>query len=296
MFIAMTVTFLVMVGVLGIVNAVFMFNTYTDLKARLIMISDNSGNVPTGWDNNENKNVSKDQFNKLITPETRFITRYFTALIDKDNNIVDVNMTHVASVDEDKAKEYIKNVIDSSARAGIRSSDTSTYVYLITDRDNNQKLVVFLDATQKFDTCRMFLNLSASVALCALVAIFLIVYLWSKKAIAPIIENNQRQKQFITNAGHELKTPLAIISANTEVLEMTEGKNEWTESTLTQVKRLTGLVNSLITLAKMDEGNGDLKLGNTDISKLVNECASSFKSMITTQGKNFVTDIEENIN
>lgn len=71
--------------------------------------------------------------------------------------------------------------------------------------------------------------------------------------IRPFVDNMENQKRFITNAGHELKTPIAIISANTEALELIQGKSEWTANILTQVKRLSRLISSLITLSKMGE-------------------------------------------
>ena len=67
--------------------------------------------------------------------------------------------------------------------------------------------------------------------------------------IRPFIRNYEKQRRFITNAGHELKTPLAIISANTELQELMTGENEWTKSTNDQVARLTNLINSLVALS-----------------------------------------------
>ena len=75
----------------------------------------------------------------------------------------------------------------------------------------------------------------------------------SERITEPFIKNQEKQKRFITNASHELKTPLTVISANIEMIEMTGNKSKWTESTSRQVKKLSQLVSNLVTLSKLDE-------------------------------------------
>ena len=101
----------------------------------------------------------------------------------------------------------------------------------------------------------MFESLSSSVAfgfLC-LIGFMAVMTLFSKRALATVIHSIESQRQFVTNAGHELKTPLTIISANVDVMEMTDGKTEWTESTRRQVTRLTELIDRLIRMARIGE-------------------------------------------
>ena len=104
----------------------------------------------------------------------------------------------------------------------------------------------------------------------------------------------ENQKRFITNAGHELKTPLAIISANAEVLEMVNGKNEWTDSILNQTKRLSVLIGNLISLAKMDEKQ-DLVFSKINVSPIVSETVDGFKPLCETDGKSMTSEIEEDV-
>ena len=87
-------------------------------------------------------------------------------------------------------------------------------------------MLVFMDCRSQIQIATLFLLTSCGVALITLLLVFILVSIFSKKAINPIIENMEKQKQFITDAGHEIKTPLAIISANADVLELTHGKNE----------------------------------------------------------------------
>ena len=80
---------------------------------------------------------------------------------------------------------------------------------------------------------------------------FVLVVIFSRRIVRPVAEIYDKQKEFITNAGHEIKTPLAIINADADVIEMENGESEWTEDIKNQTRRLSSLTNDLIFLAKM---------------------------------------------
>ena len=101
----------------------------------------------------------------------------------------------------------------------------------------------------------------------------------SKKAIKPEIDNMKRQKQFITNASHELKTPIAVIRANTEVEEMISGETEWTRSTMRQVERLNGLVQNLVMITRSEEQEDSVITKDVDVTKAVNESVDPYASL-----------------
>ena len=117
------------------------------------------------------------------------------------------------------------------------------------------KLVSFVDSSNDISKSVDFAIISMFVVILFVCIFGIILNFVSKYAIKPFIDNIEKQKVFITNAGHEIKTPLAIILANTEVIEIFNGENEWTKSTINQVKRLDGLVKRLLSLSKMDENN-----------------------------------------
>jgi signal transduction histidine kinase len=121
---------------------------------------------------------------------------------------------------------------------------------------------------------------------------FALVSVFSKKAIKPIIESMEKQKQFITDAGHEIKTPLAIISANADVLELTGGDSEWITSIRNQITRLDKLVKNLLTLSKIDEGNIKMVFTDFDLSKAVFETAGAFEAIAETQKKKFQMELQ----
>lgn len=124
----------------------------------------------------------------------------------------------------------------------------------------------------------------------------LIVSVLSKRALRPFIRNMENQKRFITNAGHELKTPIAIISANTEALALISGQNEWTDNILKQVSRLSKLINDLITLAKVGEASPqDVVLTEVNLTPIVRSAADSFRPVVADAGKIMETDAEDDI-
>lgn len=111
----------------------------------------------------------------------------------------------------------------------------------------------------------------------------------------PVEESYERQKRFITDASHEIKTPLTIIDANTEVLEMESGENEWTQSTRNQIKRLSYLTQQMITLSKLDEQNSIFEKSEISLSQLVCESVEMFEATAKTKNKTICARIEEDI-
>ena len=118
-----------------------------------------------------------------------------------------------------------------------------------------------------------FLVTSIFVSIFGVTAVFILVLLLSKKAIEPVAESYEKQKRFITDAGHEIKTPLTIIDADTTILEMEYGENEWLSDINIQTKRLTGLTNDLIYLSKMEEENTKAAMIEFPLSDVTEETA-----------------------
>lgn len=131
---------------------------------------------------------------------------------------------------------------------------------------------------------------TGGVVLCWL-GMLALVMLLSRKAIEPIADNMERQKQFVTNAGHELKTPLAIIQANTDAMELHQGESKWSRNIRTQTVRLSGLMQNLLTLAKMDEGGNLPPARPVDLSLLAQESVQVFQEAAALRG----LVLEENV-
>ena len=108
-------------------------------------------------------------------------------------------------------------------------------------------------------------------------------------------ESYRKQKQFLTDAGHELKTPLTIIDANTEVLEMEIGSSKWLDSTRNQVIRLTNMVKQFTALAKMDEAQGLLQKARFSLSQVLNETVDLFIPVATSTHRTLQVSCAEDL-
>lgn len=229
-----------------------------------------------------------------LSPETRYQLRYFLVSFDGDGEITDVSDSHIAAVDETQAEELAKTYYKRHFKKGFVETDDSEYYYLKVENDDGSAVVGFLDCTREISNFRTFYYSSIGFAVLIVAVLMVIVSAVSHRAMEPYIENMESQKQFITNAGHELKTPLAIISANAEVLEMMNGKSEWTDSILAQVKRGTQLINELITLSRVSEAE-ETVLTDVDMSAVVKESTDSFRTLVEKQGKKFEVQIAEEV-
>lgn len=187
--------------------------------------------------------------NKPMTREEPYQTRYFTVTISSKET--KVNVDQVSAVQEDTAKTYMETVKKSGSDTGF----VDIYRYRVV-KQTDAVLYVFVDCEQSLSTYKNTLLISAGMSVAGFCIVFLLVCIFSRIIFKPVRESYQKQKQFITDASHELKTPLTIIEANTEVLEMDQGENQWLKSTNNQIERMSHLVQQMVSLTRMDEEGG----------------------------------------
>ncbi|MBR1747130.1 MAG: HAMP domain-containing histidine kinase [Clostridia bacterium] len=224
-----------------------------------------------------------------INAETPFEARYFTVFYEADGSMT-VNIDRIAAVDEEQAKDYAYSVMRWKKDKGY----IDDYRFLKTTIEGKEAYL-FLDCSRDLTTARDFLVYSLSISAAGLVVVFVLVYLLSKMIIKPVAEGYEKQKRFITDASHELKTPLTIISANTEILEMDVGESEWTESIKKQVARLTEMTNNLVYLSRMEEENPRLAATDFSLSDLVKNTSAPYEAIARTKGKTLSVDVEEGV-
>ena len=225
-----------------------------------------------------------------MSPEAPFSTRFFTVKTDNQGNIFEVDTGKISAASNEQALNYANNVLNSKKTSGF----IDDYKYKIANKEYGL-LIVFVDVGRDLQIFYSFLRSSLIIGLIGIVAVFIIVLIFSKRAIAPIAESYEKQKQFITDAGHELKTPLTIISTNTDVLEIENGENQWTKSIHNQVLRLSNLVESLVSLTRMDEEKNQLTKKNFSLSDLVLGTAEQFQELSKSYDKDLVLNIEKGI-
>lgn len=226
-----------------------------------------------------------------VTDETPYETRYFSVVLNDGGSPLSVNTGRIASVSADDATKYAKSL----QNLGISEPGfLGVYRYRV-QKVNNGTMYLFLDCSSDLYNAVYIFILSLLIGTAALILISLLVVLFSKKAIRPIEESYHKQRTFITNAGHELKTPLAIIDSCTEVLEMTDGENKWTAGIHEQVDRLTTMTAELVSLAKMQEADVEVNKRELDLSNLVKDTLEPFGLMAEEQGLGFTLDIAPDI-
>nr|MCR4760977.1 HAMP domain-containing histidine kinase [Oscillospiraceae bacterium] len=233
-----------------------------------------------------------------------FETRYFSVITDADGNYIDSDNEHIAAVSDAEAAEMYQSVVDGNKSKGVLTLSDRVFLYQVKEisskepgENNDYRLILFMDCSNRFHRIRSMLTFSILIGAGCLLMFVLLISVFSRRAVRPFAENYEKQKQFITNAGHELKTPLAIISANTEVIETLHENSEWTQSIRHQVDRLTGLVNDLITIARLDESaeRRDAVMTAVDLSVLMQNAAADFRTLAEQQQKSFETDIAPSV-
>ena len=226
-----------------------------------------------------------------MSPEMRFEARFFTIAFDKSGNALAVDTGRIAAVDSAEALALAKRVYDSGKTTGF----VNDYRYRRADKDDIT-LVVFYDCGRSLDNARAFLGISIGISSIGLLIVFALIAISSKAVVRPVADAYEKQKRFITDAGHELKTPLAVINADCDVIEMENENNEWLTDIRKQTERLTELTNKLIYLAKTEEGSKN-KMVKIDfpISDVVAEDVDSFNGLAIAGGKTIETDIAPDI-
>ena len=179
--------------------------------------------------------------------EASYGLRFFSVSFDEEGEVTNVDTSHVRSINSDQAVELAEIASDPSTTTGLGWYENYLYKEGPTAYGS---MVVFLDCSIQIANTRDVVVNTIMLCIAGLVVTFVSVFFLSKRAIRSEIENAERQQQFVTNASHELKTPIAVIRANTELTEMMSGETEWTQSTLRQVDRLEGLVSNLMTIAR----------------------------------------------
>lgn len=230
------------------------------------------------------------RFGPNTSKESLFQYRYFSVFFDKSGNITKIDSGHIATVDQDAITDMAHWAYKQKKVRGHTDYGGTTYAYKLTKKSNGKVSIIFLDESVIMASANELMKFAAAMGIVSLLLFTLVLIAFSNRAIQPIIEAEKRQKEFITNAGHELKTPLAIIETNTELSEMISGETEWTTSNKQQVARLTRLINNLISLARFDE-QPEMTIATIDASAAVQRAADSFEAMITHEGKGFSTNI-----
>ncbi len=221
-----------------------------------------------------------------FSAEMPYETRYFSVFLKQDGSVTAVNTGKIAAVDTAAAVEYAQTVAASQRAKGF--VDHYRYIVYSVGAENH---MIFLDCGREISAFRTFLLTTAGVSGAGLAAVMLLLIVLSNRIVKPFSENYEKQKQFITDAGHELKTPLTIIDADAQVPEMDKGENEWLSDIQTQTKRLAELTNHLILLSSAEEQPQIQKIA-FPVSDVAQETMEAFQTLAKTRGKTLTGNIQ----
>lgn len=274
---------------------VMCFGAYRNRQADQItaMISENNGTVPQLKDYKQQQKNSQsfERYFNNYNEDSSYRTRFFRIFLDEDKKVTNVNMDHIAAVDKKKAVRMTKIAMLRRGKVGLVGS----YRYRKEYKDGQVRSIIFLDCkeNQSFYHLAVTITITVSTLLtCLITVIFAIA---SKRAVRPFEINSNRQKQFITDASHELKTPLAIISANAEVLQYKGDGNEWTQNIIDQTKHMGKLINQLLVLAKLDEVQEKSEKQEADLKLLLEETIEPFEEVATQKKVTLKLHLEEGV-
>ena len=187
-----------------------------------------------------------------ITAETPDETRYYVATFDGEGTLVTLDAEHIATRDAEEATATARAIWQGDQTRGF----VDYYRFGVFQKDG-ETCVIVLDCFGEITAWSTFRTSSLAVCGICVLIIFLLLIPLSQRVIAPFAENLLRQQRFVTDASHELKTPIAIIMANNDLTESLGGPTPWTESTRNQAERLSRLVKDLVELARADEPLAD---------------------------------------
>jgi signal transduction histidine kinase len=224
-----------------------------------------------------------------MSPEVPYESRFFFVLVSTEGEIHKPDLSRIISVDDDLAKEYISYAISSKKDRGF----VGQFRFLKTIDEEGTR-ILFLDCGRRLDSFRSFLMISVVVGLIGCIVVFIAFVIAAGRIAAPIAESYEKQKRFISDAGHEIKTPLTIINANVDLLEL-DGENEELTDIRQQTTRLTELTNNLIMLSKMEEAEHTLQKIEMPLSDTVSETAASFRAPAASRGLSFLIQVTPGI-
>ena len=269
-----------------------------DADVRLEVIEENQERFPGGGMPFE-RGGREDMFfgkggkgGRFMTMDEAEESRFFTVTCDSNGKIVQTKMDRIAAVDSSEAEDYASKVLSQAVDHGF----IGEFRYSVISQDE-QDIITFLDCGRVLDSYRDFLRASILMSLAGLLLVFGIITYFAGRIVKPVAESYEKQRRFITDAGHEIKTPLAIIKANLDVIELDpESTDESLKEIGNQVDRLAGLTSDLVYLSKMEERDTRPIAADVPISELAEEAVTSFGALAKDNGKSIESNIEPMLN
>ena len=216
------------------------------------------------------------------------LSTFYSVAFAEDGTVLAVDNGEKKIYSEEELTGIAKEILAGNSLSG-RSENLS---YIVSSR-SGYTLVAFMDTTVTESSMNMLLHNILIIGGIAIVILFFISLIISKQIIRPLEENDRQQKQFISDASHELKTPVAVIGTNAELLQRELGENEWLANIQYENERMGGLVKQLLDLSRAE--NAEITMEQLDLSRIVTGEVLALESLAFDQGKSIQSDIEDGI-
>lgn len=216
------------------------------------------------------------------------LSTFYSVAYSKDGEVIAVN----GGGDGLQSEESILQTASSILKKGGKSGKSGNMTYLVEERDG-YTLVAMIDGTINDNNQSRLFRQMLIIGSAATVILFVISIFIANRIVRPLEENDRRQKRFVSDAGHELKTPIAVISANSELLKRQIGQNEWLDNIDYENERMSDLVKQLLALSRAE--NGEVPKETVDLSKLVDGEVLPFETLAYEKGKSIESDIESGL-
>ena len=226
-------------------------------------------------------------FEFQITPETAFETRYFIVELTEQREVKAVDLEHIAAFDRHSVTETISKVIQAGGSRGY----VDYYRFGLFPSEDGGSTMIVMDCFLMLQAADNMLRITVIIfCVCALI-VFLLLLFFSGRAIRPFAENLERQRQFVTDASHELKTPLSILSADLDLLSDSCGESRWLGSARTQIARLDKLIRNLVELARTEETIREGASGVFSLSDIALASAEVFAPLAEAEGNTLAAEV-----
>lgn len=230
-------------------------------------------------------------FHFQVTPETPFEMRYFIVELTERKEIRSVDLEHIAALDRRTVVDTVSRVVEAGKARGY----VDRYRFGIFQEEDGGSTVIVLDCFLQLQAANNMLRIMSFIFLACVLIVFILLLVLSKRAIRPFVDNLEHQRQFVTDASHELKTPLAILSADLGLLEDTYGQDKWLESAKAQIVRLDKLIKNLVELARTEETIREDAVEVFSVSDVAHAGVDAFQPLAEADGKALAAEIAEGI-
>ena len=289
---AMTAVSILLILLIGGINIANFSVNERMTRDFLKVLAENGGSLSDREPPDELKERPADLFRFQENGRQPAPMEYFWAETDGAGMVVSCDVSHMSSFTVKEAEAYIGRIAVLNQPWG---RDDGMRYFISESESGKENLVVVADISNQLRSELRVLLLSLAAGAAGWFFMLILISLLSGRAVRPIVENMEKQKRFITDAGHEIKTPLAIIMANTDALELHQGETKWSRNIRGQTERLSGLMQNLLTLSRMDEGTAETLMSECSLSEMTRDAVAQFREPAENRGISVLCDIAENV-